>query len=105
MASATLDDGSGATSQEFRVNHPLAAPGANVYLTGNGFAPVITVTDGTGAVAFSGPVVYLPQDSNMTSLGVIKVPDALPEQIGMISFFYPTVAELDTGAYTSIYPD
>ena len=105
VASATLDDGSGATSQEFRVNHPLAAPGANVYLTGNGFAPVITVTDGTGAVAFSGPVVYLPQDSNMTSLGVIKVPDALPEQIGMISFFYPTVAELDTGAYTSIYPD
>lgn len=105
VASATLDDGRGATSQEFRVNHPLAAPGANVYLTGNGFAPVITVTDGTGAVAFSGPVVYLPQDSNMTSLGVIKVPDALPEQIGMISFFYPTVAELDTGAYTSIYPD
>lgn len=41
----------------------------------------------------------------MTSLGVIKIPDALPEQIGMIAFFYPTVAELDSGAYTSIYPD
>jgi len=105
VATATLDDGNVAAQQEFRVNNPLAAPGANIYLTGNGFAPVITVTDGTGVVAYSGPVVYLPQDSNMTSLGVIKVPDALPEQIGMISFFYPTVAELESGAYTSIYPD
>lgn len=41
----------------------------------------------------------------MTSLGVIKAPDALPEQIGIIAFFYPTAQELETGAYTSIYPD
>jgi cytochrome c biogenesis protein len=41
----------------------------------------------------------------MTSIGVIKVPDASPEQIGFISFFYPTVSELESGAYTSIYPD
>lgn len=105
IARVTLDDGTGSKAEEIRVNHPVAAPGANVYLTGNGFAPVVTVRDGTGAVAYSGPVVFLPQDGNMTSLGVIKVPDALPEQIGMISFFYPTVAELDSGAYTSIYPD
>lgn len=105
IARVTLDDGSQRSAEEFRVNHPLAVPGANVYLTGNGFAPVVTVRDGLGNVAFSGPVVFLPQDGNMTSLGVIKVPDALPEQIGMISFFYPTVAELDSGAYTSIYPD
>lgn len=90
---------------EVRVNHPLPVPGANVYLTGNGFAPVVTVRDGQGNIAFSGPVVFLPQDGNMTSLGVIKVPDALPEQLGFISFFYPTVAELESGAYTSIYPD
>jgi cytochrome c biogenesis protein len=88
-----------------RVNHPLPVPGANVYLTGNGFAPVVTVRDGDGNVAFTGPVVYLPQDGNMTSIGVIKVPDASPEQIGFISFFYPTVSELESGAYTSIYPD
>lgn len=93
------------TVGEVRVNHPLPAPGANVYLTGNGFAPVITVRDGEGNTAFSGPVVYLPQDGNMTSLGVIKAPDASPSQIGMISFLYPTVAQLETGAYTSIYPD
>jgi len=105
IATATLDDGESTTQQQFRVNYPLETSGANVYLTGNGFAPVVTVTDGAGDVAYSGPVVFLPQDSNMTSLGVIKVPDALPEQIGMIAFFYPTVTELASGAYTSIYPD
>jgi cytochrome c biogenesis protein len=90
---------------EVRVNYPLEAPGASIYLTGNGFAPVITVFDGEGNIAFSGPSVFLPQDSNMTSLGVIKVPDALPEQVGIIAFFYPTAQQLDSGAYTSIYPD
>ncbi|MCF8529298.1 MAG: cytochrome c biogenesis protein ResB [Aquiluna sp.] len=92
-------------TSEIKVNSPLAAPGANIYLTGNGFAPVITVRDGEGNIAYSGPVVFLPQDSNMTSLGVIKVPDANPEQLGFISFFYPTAEELESGAYTSIYPD
>jgi cytochrome c biogenesis protein len=90
---------------EVRVNYPLEAPGASIYLTGNGFAPVITVFDGEGNIAFSGPSIFLPQDSNMTSLGVIKVPDALPEQVGIIAFFYPTAQQLDSGAYTSIYPD
>jgi cytochrome c biogenesis protein len=92
-------------ASEVRVNYPLEAPGASIYLTGNGFAPVITVFDGEGNVAFSGPSVFLPQDSNMTSLGVIKVPDALPEQVGIIAFFYPTAEQLESGAYTSIYPD
>jgi cytochrome c biogenesis protein len=90
---------------EVRVNYPLEAPGASIYLTGNGFAPVITVFDGEGNIAFSGPSVFLPQDANMTSLGVIKVPDALPEQVGIIAFFYPTAEQLESGAYTSIYPD
>jgi cytochrome c biogenesis protein len=90
---------------EVRVNYPLEAPGASIYLTGNGFAPVITVFDGEGNIAFSGPSVFLPQDSNMTSLGVIKVPDALPKQVGIIAFFYPTAEQLESGAYTSIYPD
>jgi cytochrome c biogenesis protein len=90
---------------EIRVNYPLEVPGASVYLTGNGFAPVVTVRDGSGNVAFSGPVVFLPQDGNNTSLGVIKVPDAAPEQLGFIAFFYPTAEQLESGAYTSIYPD
>jgi cytochrome c biogenesis protein len=79
-------------------------PGANIYLTGNGYAPVLTFKDADGNISFSGPVIYMPQDSNYTSLGVIKLPDANPKQFGVISFFYPTVATLKTGALTSRYP-
>ena len=61
--------------------------------------------DGEGNVAFSDAVPFLPQDSNLTSIGVVKVPDALPEQIGMIGFLYPSQTELETGALTSNYPD
>jgi cytochrome c biogenesis protein len=88
-----------------RVNEPLDGPGASVYLTGHGYAPIITVRDNNGDVSYSGPTIFLPQDGNMTSIGIIKVPDNLPEQIGIVAFFYPTAAELDTGAFTSIYPD
>lgn len=88
-----------------RVNEPLELPNAKLYLTGNGYAPVITIRDAKGNVAFSGPTAYLPQDKNYTSLGVIKVPDAQPQQFGIISFFYPTAEKLSTGALTSIYPD
>jgi cytochrome c biogenesis protein len=92
------------TASVIRVNHPLEAPGANIFLTGNGYAPDLTFRDADGNVSFSGPVIYMPQDSNYTSLGVIKLPDAKPDQFGVISFFYPTVAELTTGALTSRYP-
>lgn len=88
-----------------RVNEPLAGPGANLYLTGHGYAPVITVRDGNGNISFSGPTVFLPQDGNMTSIGIIKVPDNLPEQIGLVAFFYPSAAELASGAYSSVFPD
>ena len=94
-----------AKRQVIRVNEPVEVPGSKVYLTGNGYAPVITIHDGKGNVAFSGPVIYLPQDSNMTSLGVIKVPDAKPSQFGILSFFYPTAGVLKTGAFASVYPD
>lgn len=87
-----------------RVNEPLSLPGAKIYLTGNGYAPIVTIRDADGAVAFSGPTPYLPQDANYTSLGVIKVPDAKPDQFGIVSFFYPTVGELSSGAFTSLFP-
>ena len=104
-ASVTVFDENGESPGQVKVNQPLELPGTGIYLMGNGFAPVITVRDGDGRVAFSGPVIFLPQDGNMTSLGVIKAPDANPEQIGLISFFYPTAEQLPSGAYTSIYPD
>lgn len=88
-----------------KVNEPLPILGSDVFLLGNGYAPRITVTDGEGNVAFTDIVPFLPQDANLTSMGFIKAPDALPEQIGMIGFFYPTAAQLSTGALTSTHPD
>ena len=87
-----------------RVNEPLAMPNANIYLTGNGYAPSITIRDKQGQVVYSGATAFLPQDKNYTSLGVIKVTD-VPKQYGIISFFYPTVGTLPSGALTSLYPD
>lgn len=88
-----------------RVNEPLELPNAKLYLTGNGYAPIVTVRDVSGVVSFSGPVAFLPQDRNYTSLGIYKMPDAKPKQFGMIAFFYPTAADLATGAKSSIFPD
>jgi len=93
------------TSEIIKVNDPLQLPNSKVYLTGNGYAPVIVLRDADGRISFSGPVVFLPQDSNLTSLGVIKNPDAKPKQYGMLAFFYPTLAKLKTGAFTSGHPE
>ncbi|MEU1971170.1 cytochrome c biogenesis protein ResB [Microbacterium sp. NPDC019599] len=89
---------------EVRVNHPLEIAGDRVYLMGNGYAPHITIRNADGDVVFNDPVPFLPQDANMTSLGVVKVADGLPEQLGMVGFFYPTQFQLESGAFTSAYP-
>lgn len=99
----TPTDDVGVTSV-VRVNEPLDATGASVYLTGHGYAPEITIRDQNGDISYSGPSIFLPQDGNMTSIGIIKVPDNLPEQIGVVAFFYPSAIQLSTGAYTSIFP-
>ena len=101
----TVTPGAPAREANIKVNEPLDIGGTNIYLLGNGYAPTITVRDGDGKVAFTDSVPFLPQDNNLTSIGVVKVPDALPKQIGMIGFFYPTQAALPSGAFTSIHPD
>jgi len=82
----------GATSQkaDIRVNYPLLIDGTKVYLLSHGFAPTFTVRDGDGNVVFSGSVPFLPQDANFTSSGVVKVPDAQPDQLGFQAIFLPT---------------
>ena len=85
------------------VNHPLAIGGDKIYLLGNGYAPTITVRNAEGTVLLSQPVEFLPQDSNMSSLGVVKIPDGMPEQLGLIGFFYPTAVKLDSGAFASAH--
>ena len=96
------DEGKKAT---VKVNEPLEIGGMQLYLLGNGYAPTVTVRDGAGNIAFTQSVPFLPQDANLTSTGVIRVPDALPEQLAMIGFFYPTAGQLASGALTSIHPD
>jgi cytochrome c biogenesis protein len=104
FVTTTLGSTGKATAGLVRVNEPLAMPNANIYLTGNGYAPSITIRDAKGQIVYSGATAFLPQDKNYTSLGVIKVTD-VPKQYGIISFFYPTVGTLSSGALTSIYPD
>ena len=105
QADLTLTDSTGSRDVALRVNEPLDHQGTSVYLLGNGFAPWITVYSPDGSVVFSQPVAFLPQDSNLTSLGVVKIPDGLPRQVGMIGFFYPSAVALETGALTSVYPE
>jgi cytochrome c biogenesis protein len=97
-------DGAAKTSR-LGVNEPLSIGGTNVYLLGNGYAMQVTVRDGDGNVALKDVVPFLPADANYTSTGVIKVPDAAPDQLGMVGFFYPTAVKQTTGAYASTYPD
>ncbi|MEU1633369.1 cytochrome c biogenesis protein ResB [Nonomuraea sp. NPDC005701] len=65
-----------------KVNEPVEVNGTQTYLLGNGYAPVFRVTDGTGQVAFDGPVPCLvEQVSTLASGCVVKVPDARPTQL------------------------
>jgi cytochrome c biogenesis protein len=104
-ASVTTKNADGeAQKRTIRVNEPLEIGGTNIYLLGNGYAPKITVRNPAGKIVFQDSVPFLPQDANLTSLGVVKIPDGLKKQLGMIGFFYPTAHELSTGALASTYP-
>lgn len=101
-ANVTVQEpGQAAYQQTVRVNDPLRVSGTDVYLLANGYAPEITVRNAEGVEVFRDHVVFIPQDKNLTGLGVVKLPDGLGTQLGMIGFFYPTVATLESGALTS----
>ena len=91
-ADLSVTDEPGATPQDVNlaVNKPLNVNGTKVYLVGNGYAPVIRVTDGEGNVAYEGPVVTVPSDSVYTSSLTLKAPDARPDQLGFVGLLLPT---------------
>ncbi|HET6627153.1 MAG TPA: cytochrome c biogenesis protein ResB [Nocardioidaceae bacterium] len=94
-----------ARTYELAVNHPLQVDGGSVFLVGHGYAPKVTVRDGEGNVAYKGPVVFLPEDSTFKSFGVIKVPDAMPEQLGFEGLFLPTYGfSMERGPFSQ-FPD
>jgi cytochrome c biogenesis protein len=94
--------GAAATTETLRVNRPLRIDGADVYLIGHGYAPRVKVTAADGTTVFDDSVVFLPQDANFTSTGVIKLPDARP-QLAFNAIFAPTATVDDEGP-RSIFP-
>jgi len=90
---------------DLQVNHPVEIGGTSVFLIGHGYAPVVTVRDGSGAVVFSGPVPFLPADASYVSNGVVKAPDADPEQLGFEGFFLPTAGFTSDGVPVSVFPE
>ena len=49
-------------------------------------------------------MVFLPQDGNFTSAGVIKAPDGRPERLAFEGIFAPT-AVVDERGPRSLFPD
>jgi cytochrome c biogenesis protein len=90
---------------DLRVNHPLSIGGTDLFLIGHGYAPRITVRDGNGDVAYSGPTIFLPEDqATFRSFGVVKAPDARPRQIGLEGLLFPSYLSVD-GDPTSVLGD
>ncbi|MGW0658156.1 cytochrome c biogenesis protein ResB [Streptodolium elevatio] len=93
-------------SGKIKVNEPLTIGNTKVFLLGTGYAPDVTVRDSSGQIVLSGPVVFLPQDSNRTSTGVIKVPDVSQglQQIGFDGIFTPTAMVDPSKGWYSTFP-
>ena len=92
-----------ATKHLIEVNDPLRIDGVSVYLVGHGYAPMFTVKDAKGNVVYKDAAVFLPQDGNFTSTGVVKAPDTVP-QLGLQGFFLPTATKDLTFGPRSTFP-
>lgn len=101
----TITDRDGERAEQIKVNEPLFEQGSYLFLLSNGYAPHITVQNADGDVVFDEPVPFLAQDDKMTSMGVIKLPDGLDQQVGMRGFLFPTAVQQESGALASAYPD
>jgi cytochrome c biogenesis protein len=100
----TAQPGGPARTGDLQVNHPLGIDGAKVYLLGHGYAPVFRVTDSRGQVVYDQATPFVPQDmSSYLSEGVVKVPDAQPQQLGFAGIFLPTAVDVG-GQLQSAFP-
>ncbi|WP_300681500.1 cytochrome c biogenesis protein ResB [Nocardioides sp.] len=98
-------DGSDDKNYDLRVNHPLTIGSTQLFLIGHGYAPNITIKDGNGKVAYSGPTVFLPQNQTFFSFGVVKAAGAKPEQLGLQGVFYPAFIMDDKGNPATLMGD
>ena len=86
------------------VNSPLSIDGAKVYLIGHGYAPEFRVTDAHGHVVYDQKTPFISGTSgNFLSEGVVKVPDAQPDQLGFTGVFVPTAVDVG-GTLESVFP-
>ena len=100
----TEQPGGPARTFNLDVNRPLSVDGAKVYLIGHGYAPVFKVTDARGQVVYNQPTPFVAGTSgNFLSQGVVKVPDAQPEQLGFTGVFVPTAVDVG-GTLESVFP-
>jgi cytochrome c biogenesis protein len=100
----TAHPGGPARSARIQVNQPLSVDGAKVYLIGHGYAPEFKVTDARGQVVFNGAQPFIAgATGNFLSEGVVKVPDAQPEQLGFTGVFVPTAIDVG-GTLESVFP-
>lgn len=116
-AQVTYTQGLGAAAttghREVAVNKPLRLNGANVYLLGHGYAPVLRYTDRFG-ISQTSVVPFLPADGDLTSSGVAVFPDANVDpktgqrdatlQMAFAGSYLPTVSTTDTLNPSSVYP-
>ncbi|GAB2928407.1 cytochrome c biogenesis protein ResB [Micromonospora polyrhachis] len=101
-ATVNVDEDGGATrSETFSVNSPLRLDGANAYLLGHGYAPIIRYTDRNGQ-SQTNIDPFLNIDGNMTSEGVALFPDVnltptgernLDLQVAFEGLYLPTAPE------------
>src|SRR5215467_2558426 len=100
----TEHPGGPARAFDLDVNRPLSVDGAKVYLIGHGYAPKFTVTDARGHVVYKQATPFVAGTSgNFLSEGVVKVPDAQPEQLGFTGVFVPTAVNVG-GTLESVFP-
>ncbi len=87
-----------------QVNSPLRLQGDRLYLISHGFSPKFTVRTPAGQTFRGISAPFLPQDGNLTSEGAVKLPDALPRQIGIEGLFAPTAVDAGDGIISSGSP-
>jgi len=97
------EPGAAPEDTKIEVNHPLEVEGAKVFLIGHGYALHFVVRDSTGEVVYDDSSVFLPQDANFTSNGVVKVPDSDPP-LGFTGLFLPTAAIDEVRGGFSTFP-
>lgn len=83
------------------VNRPLRLDGVRAYLVSHGFSPRFTVRTPSGQVFRDVSAPFLPQNAQLLSEGVVKLPDARPRQLALYGLFAPTAIDVGGGELAS----